>query len=190
MIVFSHARIPLHHCPLHQMNKTKIALIVGQLLCVPSLHAATITVTDAGDDNSNCTLRQAIAEVNTSGADNTSCASAGVFGMDDQIRLNVATVTLTGDRLSIGKDVLIESDLANTTITRSNDEKMVVVTDGEVTLSKLTISGGVAESFGTGDSAGITVKSTSHLTIVDSVITNNNSFEFNSANAIELNGSS
>ncbi|MDL1871009.1 CSLREA domain-containing protein [Deltaproteobacteria bacterium PRO3] len=72
------------------LSRLVTASSVAALLSLPlAAGAATITVTETADsfDNTGCSLREAIQEVNTLGAYATDCVVSGGFGSDDTLNL-------------------------------------------------------------------------------------------------------
>lgn len=143
-------------------------LLSGSMLfSALAVQAITLTVTSESDSGGtcpgpDCTLRQAIAT-----------ASPG-----DTIDFahGITTINLTSAELLIDKDLTINGPGANLLTVRGNgpsappDFRVLHITTGNVTLSGLTISGGVVIN---GSGGGI-LNGTGTLTVADCTISGNN----------------
>jgi CSLREA domain-containing protein len=141
------------------------------MLCLSSqiLNAATIAVTTTNDElnnDGNCSLREAISEINAAGGAATDCASSGAFGTDDTINVPTGTysITIPGaceqvnatgdfDLVSNGKNLLnlkiVGAGAGLTIIDGNNLDRVFDInpsgpTTADVKISHLTIRGGNA----------------------------------------------
>jgi len=69
------------------LSKTSIALAVAQAMLMNVSSAATITVTNGGDNGAGCTFREATLSINA-GVLEAGCSNTGVaFGTNDRVFL-------------------------------------------------------------------------------------------------------
>ncbi len=102
------------------MKTILVLLAAGGLslaLPFPPAHAATIAVSTPGDAGgpSDCTLRQAIAAMNSQSTSGGGCVAAGAFGSDDRIEFapGIGTVTLADAATSILTVTAIDLTIAS-----------------------------------------------------------------------------
>ena len=129
-----------------------LTLAIAQALAFQAAQAASIEVTSNLDDGTDCTLREALATVNT-GADllNGCVLTGDALGTNDTITFGPAvsgqTITTTQGELQITKNVSINPGGVNTTIDANQDTRVISVisndaADLSVTLNQLTITEG------------------------------------------------
>lgn len=175
----------------HEISvSTLAAALLAALGTVPfAAPAATIAVTTTGDSggSADCTLRQAIASMNT-GAVAAGCMASGNFGENDTIIFDTNkfpngganTITLGGSQLSIsgyGLNLAIDAS-ANGNVTIDAGQSSRAMYDasglgGSLTLDHLTVRNGNATSndcLGAANGGGICVSGAS-LALVDSTVT-------------------
>ncbi len=116
--------------------------------------AAVINVSSSEDDNgaASCTLRQAVASLNTAVLQAGCTNSGGVFGVNDTINLNpmsgnIILTSEAGGQLDIaeGKSISINGASGrNITIDGGGENRVFSVRNSTLNLDSLTITGGVA----------------------------------------------
>lgn len=184
------------------LGSLSILLISG--LAAPDLRAATITVTETADsfDNTGCSLREAIQEMNTNGGYSSGCTETGPFGSDDTIVLTAQTYVLSVSG-GVGEDDNAFGDLdvhvslnitgagsTQTAISASGfaqadlDRVMHIVelvngTGGftpsiTVNISGLTIRDGDTETNSSGGGGGLAINFSQALVNLDDVTFDNN----------------
>lgn len=142
--------------PLNTFQKTCLAMAVGQLVALPIVEAATITVNTTLDIDGGgpCTLREAITSIQNADIASTGCSYAELFGVDDAIDFDLGlsgqTITLTqATPLNITTDLSINGlgrDML--TIDGNNNSHVFHVVDTVdlntiiVSLNNMTITGG------------------------------------------------
>ncbi|MBS0556090.1 MAG: hypothetical protein JSR27_01600 [Proteobacteria bacterium] len=177
----------------HEISvSTLAAALLAALGTVPfAAPAATIAVTTTGDSggSADCTLRQAIASMNT-GAVAAGCMASGNFGENDTINFNTTEfpngsaniITLGGSQLAIngyGLNLAIDASAnGNVTIDAGQSSRAMYDSSGlggSLTLDHLTVRNGKATSndcLGAANGGGICVSGAS-LALVDSTVTGN-----------------
>ncbi len=129
-------------------SRRLLPLAIAIALGVPAAHAATITVTTAGDAGtaSTCTLRQALDSANSDAAGTSSCvAGSGDDTIAFAANLRNSTITLAGQPLSIGSNVTLNG--SGQTIDANNASPVLYIDPSTTTyVSNLTITGGKASS--------------------------------------------
>lgn len=164
---------------LKNISSFLISGFVALLLSVTSVHAATITVNSLEDDGTDCTLREAIDEVNNPGQAN----GCGLADGNDTIDFSVTgTITLVGGGLPLveapmtiagpGADILtIDGDDTSERIFRVNDLGSV---DVFFEISGLTVTKG----------AGLEVGDPNTTLTLDSMVFTGNTMGTNPGGAI------
>ncbi|GHA12526.1 hypothetical protein GCM10008090_23040 [Arenicella chitinivorans] len=148
--------------------------IISAGLTVPVTQAAQIQVNGFTDDGAGslCTLREAIATIN-SGSATADCAnsSADAFGMNDTIVFAASnTITLSAGELAITQDVSIDaSSVSGATIDAANNSRVIYLSADNLTLTDITLSGGSSSSTG----GAVHAPSAATLTLSNSIVTNN-----------------
>ncbi|MBE9548720.1 MAG: hypothetical protein IMF09_04875, partial [Proteobacteria bacterium] len=133
-----------------------LAIAQSLLLGAAGAQSATITVTSALDNGTDCTLREAIANANdnTTGDLSNGCTAGTPNGTDDIVfdnSLSGSTITLGGSELQIITDLNIDGDINNDnspdiTISGNNQSRVIQTDNGAtVNLEGLTISNGVSD---------------------------------------------
>ena len=173
-------------------SAVKIA-IVGLGLAHSTGQAATIEVNSSLDDGTDCTLRDALTSVNN-GALESGCANTGAaFGVDDTVNfasvLAGDTINLDGSELNVDAGISVSldaSEIGGVTIDAGGLSRVLEITNANVEIDSLTISGGNEFS-----GSGIRVQGSSSLSITDSVISNNEDYAISGADAslIRINNS-
>ena len=160
-----------------------VVLLIGSL----PAHAATLTVTDPVDANSgavSCTLRDAIAEINTAGVAPSSCGnSGGAYGTTDTIFIPAGIYTITiapdgtpddnadGD-FDIIKTVTIQgAGAATTIIDGANIDRVFHATVGNIAIDGVSIINGKTVNDGGGVAA-------TNITISNSTFSGNSAGTF------------
>jgi len=114
------------------------------LFCGGKAHAATIDAATGNDEtvvNSNCSLSEAITNINAGDATAyPECTGIGVFGTDDTITIPAGTVTLTSDLPQINIP-----DGSGVTIAGAGRNDTLV--DGSDLYAIFTVSGGTGSDF-------------------------------------------
>lgn len=125
-----------------------------------TVQAATITVTNGGDDGAG-SLRQAITDA--------------MPGDVIDFAMGVTTVTLTSNQLFINKNLTIDGGTSGVTVTRSGALNFrifnIISSSAVVVFNKLSITNGKAVPPAGNQSAGI--QNTGTLTLNDCIIANN-----------------
>lgn len=160
--------------------------------------SATITVDTTVDTppDGNCTLRQAVEEINTAGVADTDCTATGAFGTNDTIDFNLpnpSTINMDGGSgpflldvnmtvMGPGSDILSISGInvtpifdVNALVTDSNITGLnlingfgsCVINNGVLTISDSVISGCDTNTSGGG------IDNNDDLTVNNTLITNN-----------------
>jgi CSLREA domain-containing protein len=161
-----------------------IAMVIT-LVCISAFaNAATLTVTSTDDDLSDdddCTLREAVANVNNDTAIYDECGEPDVSG-SDEIVLSAGTFCLTSE-LELNKDMTVRGDGSSSTIldggnhtdsssdcsASSNRVIKVGVAGFTIALEGMTVMGGkTAESGG-----GIWVENTTNFSLSDVILKKN-----------------
>jgi len=167
-----------------------ICLTIGAFAFTPTTPAlaAGITVntyTDENNTGANCSLREAITAANTNGTYGGCPAGSGA---EDIITLPAGTYTLTGELPTVTSTITINGNGAATTIVQANAAQntanyrvIAVDTTGNLTINGLTIKHGkcsIANQCSLIGAAlgGGAVSNVGTLTILNSAITNNNSY--------------
>lgn len=133
--------------PVKKLRYTLLAVAIAQAVMVPYVQAATIFVTNEGDSDQGCTLREAVQSSNEGGVGNTGCVnSAGTFGAGlDFINFGagVNTVTLTSSDLDISHSMRISGNGGTIQKIAALNDRLITI-DGpyNVGLVDLTLSGG------------------------------------------------
>jgi hypothetical protein len=156
----------------HPRPRRPLALAVSLALAASGAHAATIAVTSALDDGTDCTLREAIQAMKDATDENGCVHSGAGFGDTDTITfdglLSAATITLTQGQLAV-------DNLANPlTITGSGQtidanqlSRVLYVDSSTLTVSSLTLTNGAA-------TAGAGIDAYQATLTLDHVTVNNN----------------
>jgi len=160
--------------PLNTFTRTCLAVALGQMMFVPA-HAASIIVNDSGDAVTNappqCTLRDAIVSANTNAA--TGGCISGTAGTDTITFHGTvgATISLTQAlHLDITDDLIINGPNSDQlTIDGMSNARVFRISDSIVSLNKLTIKGGAADS---NDGGGIYVRSAS-VSLINGKVSDN-----------------
>lgn len=145
---------------------------------------ASIEVTSALDDGTDCTLREAIVSVNNSalepGCSTTGGTLGAAYGIDEvTFHPSVAgqTITLSGSQIPISRSVSINPGGTQTTIDAAGNSRIFYagVLDIHATLDALTLTGGmtVGDGFPTGYGGAVLFTATSFLTLKNSTVTGN-----------------
>ena len=141
------------------MKNTLVKTLLATLACalyIP-LQAATITVSSNLDSGSGCTLRKAIAKINTAGVAVNDCSSIGSFGNEDTINLLLPTnskISLLSSGIDLTESMEITTQSEGITIEPKSGE--VVFTIGQenqivdVTLRNLTFTNASREDMNGG----------------------------------------
>ena len=158
--------------PLNQLNRTCLALAVGQVLALPAAQA--ITVTSALDDGTDCTLREAIDFRNMAPVDpgNGCTAGSGSDIIDFSISPS-ATITLAASLPRITSDVTFNGPGQDAlTIHGSGSHSVLSIDSATVSINSLSIIGGSATYGG-----GIEVQNSSHVTLSHSTLSGNSAVD-------------
>ncbi len=154
--------------PLHSFSRRCLAIAISQALLVPA-HAATITVDSHLDDNTDCTLREAIESIANASLE-AGCTNTGDgFGVNDTVNFaNLAnsTIVLTNNQLFVDAPMTINGG-AGITIVADASSRVLLVDAGPVTLTNITMTGGNV----VGEGGGLRVQSAAEVHLVDSHIT-------------------
>ncbi len=133
---------------------TLIALVIAQTIAIPIAEAATIIVNGNGDNDFNCTLREAITTMNVGAQLANDCVNllAGSpfetpFGTSDTINLLLpaaSTISLSNGGLDINTDLVING--SNVTIKGDGSHRIITLDERgtNITLNDLILSGGKA----------------------------------------------
>ncbi|MBA4372567.1 MAG: hypothetical protein C0402_06855 [Thermodesulfovibrio sp.] len=136
--------------------------------------AATINVTTTADElnaNGQCSLREAITNINDGASTYSDCAPTGAYGITDTINIPVGTYTTTTGSYNIAQNVSIVGTGAGTTTINGGGLNRVFYITGAytVSISGVTITGGTAPDFG----GAIYMAGVGTLTVSNSTITGN-----------------
>ena len=168
------------------MSKIKVvtfALIFSTLAAftimsigIESAHAATINVTASATDtlngsDSQCSLREAIININDGASTYADCPNTGTYGTSDTINIPAGTYTTTSSSYNIAKNVSIVGVGAGTTTINGNSlDRVFVIGAYTVSISGVTITGGnTSANYGGG------IYNNGTLTIADSIVSGNTS---------------
>ncbi len=156
--------------------------IIGAMMMAASLRAATITVNSTADNtiagDAQCTLREAIANVNATG-DTTNGDCSPATGANDTIVFNLpvsSTITLTSNtELSIRKDVTITGQGPGTLAIDGNKQapRVFEIIAGTVSIAGLTIQNGAGCAEGGCPGAGVLVSSAATVTMTSCTLVGN-----------------
>ncbi|MCP4277902.1 MAG: hypothetical protein GY779_16275, partial [Gammaproteobacteria bacterium] len=149
-------------------RRTCLALAISQTLTLP-INAATIEVNDNGDNSVNndsvCTLREAVVTVNTGtdtgNKENTAgCYVSGTLGPTDTITFNYSSLFKQAITLTQALDLVIDNASVDLTIDGLGEDFLTIDADGNsrvfniisatVSINNLTISGGSSSGNGGG----------------------------------------
>ena len=136
-----------------RIRPISVALAAAGLVAPLASHAATIVVTQGGDagSGSTCTLRQAVAMIDTGGGAQGTCAnsSANAFGVADTVDLSgrSGVITLTGGPIQwSGATIEFKGPIAGPATLRISGGGLTRVFDagGNASFIDLTIENGLA----------------------------------------------
>ncbi len=144
--------------------------------------AAVINVSSSEDDNgaASCTLRQAVASLNTAVLQAGCTNSGGVFGVNDTINLNpmsgnIILTSEAGGQLDIaeGKSISINGASGrNITIDGGGENQVFSVRNSTLNLDSLTITGGVGRNGG-----GVTATIESRVSLNNTTVSGNSALD-------------
>ncbi len=166
--------------PINSFQKKLIAIAMGQMVAC-NVHAATVVVTQNNDEGVGCTLREALESI-TNGRDTAGCTntSSTPFRTNDTIEFaNPGTIELkNGELRASGELTITAQSVGGITIdAKQNSRVMTVVANANVTMNRLTITGGNASRATSNgrypSGGGIQGGESSQITLNDSSITNN-----------------
>jgi len=159
-----------------KFRKTVFALLVLMLFPgISTSSAATIAVNTTADElipNGNCSLREALTNINNAATTYTDCMPAGAYGISDTINIPAGTYTTATTEYSISNNVSIVGAGAGTTIINGNSLARVFnIGAYTVSISGVTITGGNngGALYGGG------ILSYGWLTVTNSIISGNTS---------------
>ena len=170
------------------MNPTKepyrrrpLAVAVAFVFAAGSSHAATIAVTDGGDngDSGTCTLRQAIVSMESQILQGSCIDSGDGFGTNDAIDFDASTVP-SNSTITLSMGQLVVSALTapltieggGRTIDANQNSRVLYVHASEVTLNSLTLSGGHLARY-SGHAGGAYVNGGGTLALASSAVSGN-----------------
>lgn len=147
-------------------------------ISTPVIYAANITVNglaDDIDDDGECTLREAIIAANTDTASGVTANECIAGSGDDTIGIVVSgTIVLSNTLPDISSNIVINGPGAtDLTIDGNNRVRVLKIIDGDVTISGISIANGFVDDADGGHGGGILNTSSGTVTIVDSVVINN-----------------
>lgn len=163
----------------YSVNPSRLAVAVATALAASHVSAATITVDTLADPGAGgeCSLRSAIASVNTQAAVDACYAGDGVNDTIEFAPGLTGQITLSGSSLELTSDVTITGPGAGDLTVDGDQYSRVFHPQGAtVSISGLTISGGSAD-FG----AGAYVTDYASLNLADCVLTGNEAVSFGGA---------
>jgi len=167
---------------------TSAALAVGAALAPAGAEAATMTVSSLADTvaaDSQCTLREAIANANDDAQTHADCVQSGVFGADTIDFGVTGTITMSLGVFSVYDSLTIQGPGASdlTIDAASSSQNFYLATPaGDVTISGLTLTNGDS-----GDTGGAIHSVSTNLTL-DAVTINNSNAQFGAAVFAESSG--
>lgn len=126
---------------LRRFKVTPVALALLHAFTISFSHAASVVVTNGFDSNNGCTLREAIATIN-SGNDLGGCSSTGIFGNNDIINFDITSVSGLTAELNILSDVSFNATSTPVTISSLGNERIFNIQGSFVSFNDITISGG------------------------------------------------
>lgn len=164
------------------MKKTKISFttikltllaVFASLVLTASAQAATYTVTKTADTNdgvcnTDCSLREAIAAANATGANDTVEFDAAVFGTPQ-------TITLGGTELLIANNGTLAINgpgASQLTVSGNNASRVFLIGGGTAAISGITVSGGNGISPNTSNNGG-GILNFGSLTLTNATVSNN-----------------
>ncbi len=158
------------------MLKLKAFFLVMILFTVvSSANAATIvvnTVTDEQNTNGQCSLREAITNINNGATTYSDCAPADAYGTSDTINIPAGMYTTASSSYNVAANVSIVGAGAGTTIINGNSlDRVFVIGAYTVSISGVTITGG--NTWASWAVGGGGILNTGTLTITNSTISNN-----------------
>jgi len=133
----------------HTLKQTSLAIGVIQALSAAPGLAATITVNNGTDGAVGCTLRSAIASINTA-QNSGGCSAVGEFGIDDVIAFGVNNVSGLTSSLDITSSVSINPFGDSISISSLGNGSVLDIRDSTVSLDNVIVSGGSANLDGGG----------------------------------------
>lgn len=146
--------------PLNHFSRSALTLAITQILVLPVAQAATIAVDSAADDDSQCTLRDALVSINAETLQE-GCVNSVVaepFGTNDTIIVltpdpSNETITLAGTELSITADTNVTIQGNGITVNGNNTSRVFSVVSANLSVDSMTITGGSVNAYGGGIAA-------------------------------------
>jgi hypothetical protein len=154
---------------------TVVALVVLAGTTARTALAAKLTVSTTMDElltDGQCSLREAITNINDGGSTFPDCVPEGDYGIGDRIYVPAGTYTIASAAYNIATDVsIVGAGAATTVIDGAWLDRVFVIGNYSVFLSDLTITRGQAAWPG-GWSGGGAIYNNGTLTIANSAVTN------------------
>lgn len=129
------------------IQKTCVALAVAQAITLNTSDAATFLVTNGFDMGVGCTMREALANVNSGVLNNNGCfnQSSKLIGSNDTIEFSISSITDLSDTLEITNDVTINPNGGLVSILGNGNDRVFKIESATVTMNSVSISGGLAD---------------------------------------------
>ena len=161
--------------PLNPLQKKCLALAITQTLATTA-HAATIEVNNGGDNDTGCTLREAITSFNDQTLAAGCSYSSGTLAEPGTITFSnsvaSSTIVLDGNQLEINNNANISIQGAGVTVDANFQSRLLNVSNATVSIDSMTLTGGGFEGGETSSVDAIQVRDAS-LTLSNSTLSNN-----------------
>ncbi|MCX7771093.1 MAG: CSLREA domain-containing protein, partial [Proteobacteria bacterium] len=166
--------------------KKILVLLIGIFLGINTASAATITVTTTTDElnvNSQCSLREAITNINNGATIYNDCVPSGTYGESDTIIVPEGEYIIsiggirednneTGDFDITSSLSIVGAGAKKTIINANNKDRVFHILSGTVSISGVMIKNGLISWPGAWNGGG-GILNQSTLTITNSIISNN-----------------
>ena len=152
------------------LKQTGIALAIAQAVAVNVSFAATITVDNNGDADSGCTFREAITTINQGSNQFNGCSIQGTLGNNDVVQFDnsLSAISLTSGSVLVSSDMSINPDGGGVAIVGNRTDRLLEITNANVSIDRVTLLGGSVNSYG-----GRIYARTSSVAVTNSTIAGN-----------------